>query len=83
MLYRAGPGRRHTAATTWPRLQAKQLLIVVLCLYSLWLLHLDTKALKYFTFLFFHVTETLFRCRIVGVAELKIVACPALPWCLN
>ena len=35
--------RDNTAATTWPGFRAKKLLIMALRLYSLWLLHLDTR----------------------------------------
>ena len=35
--------RDNTAATTWPCFRAKKLLIMALRLYSLWLLHLDTR----------------------------------------
>ena len=51
--------------------QTQKLLIIALCVYSMWLLHIDTKALTFF--LFFLGTEallhTLLRCRIVVVAQ--------------
>ena len=48
---------------------AAKLLIIALCLYSMWLLHLDTKTLTFC--LFFLVPEALLHCRVVVVVKLK------------
>ena len=68
--------RDNTSATAWPCFQAKKWLVIAFCLYPLWLLLLDTETLTFFDF--FLGTEALLRCRIVVVAKLKNVACPAL-----
>ena len=43
--------------------------MLMLSLYSLWLLHLDIETLTFFVF--FRVNETLIRCRVVIVAKLQ------------
>ena len=66
----------NTAATSWPCFQAKKLLLIVLWLYSQWLLHLDTED---YTFLYFFMSLKL--CYVVASSmsrSFKIVACPAL-----
>ena len=68
-------------ATTLPRhrdhvFRPKKLLLIVLWLYSQWLLHLDTED---YTFLYFFMSLKL--CYVVGSSlsrSFKIVACPAL-----
>ena len=42
--------RDNTAANTEHYLQATKVLVIVLCLYSLWQLHLDTETLIFWYF---------------------------------
>ena len=42
-----------------------------ICLYSVWLLNLDTEALKYF--LVFLVLDALLRCRVVAKQKMCVV----------
>ena len=60
--------RDNTAATTLPCFQAiKWLSNIAKCLYSVWVLHLDTEART--CIVFFLVTEAYLRCRVVAVAK--------------
>ena len=67
------------AATTCPCFLATKLLVNTCCLFSVWLLHLDTKS---FTFVvFFLVTAALLSCYVVALSltrSWKIAACSAL-----
>ena len=67
--------RDNTAANTEHYLQATKVLVIVLCLYSLWQLHLDSETLIFWYF--FLVTEALLRCRVVVVAKLKKCRAPS------
>ena len=63
--------RQHSAATAWPCLQAKQWWIIALCLYSVWLFHLDIKALKLYFFLslvLYSVVAKIKNCRVPSSA---------------
>ena len=56
--------RHNNATTTWPSFQATKLLVIAWFLYSLRLLHLDTKTLNFFEFIL--VPKALLRCRVVA-----------------
>ena len=67
--------RAKAAATKWPCLQARKLLIIALCIHLLWQLNLDTEAFTFFTVLL--VIESLLRCPVVVVAKLKNCRVPS------
>ena len=64
--------RDNTATTCFLN---KQLFIIALHLYSLWLLHYDTEALTFFKK--FLVTEALLRCCVIIVAKLNNCRVPS------
>ena len=55
--------RDNTAATTWPSFQCIFYFVFALCIYSLWLLHVDTEALTFSFFFLLTTVLTLSRCR--------------------
>ena len=55
--------RDNTAANTEHYLQATKVLVIVLCLYSLWQLHLDSETLIFWYFFCHGSSITLSRCR--------------------
>ena len=66
--------RDNIAATTWLCCKAKNLFIIALRIYLVWLLHLDTKILK--LFVFFLVPNAQLRCRVVAHGR----CCDAKNW---
>ena len=61
--------RDNTAAKTWLCFQVEKLLIIALCLYSLWLVDLDIQGLHFFVI--FLVSEATLLCCIFIVAKLN------------